>query len=306
MKKNVLGTVAVMLVLFSGCLKDESEEQRAEAQQVLNDYINSMEEQGVDVNKTTEGLYYVVEDTGSGITPEIQDLIEITFTWGNLTGQGVNVRSSTFADTAQKYNFYDSTQFYGIYRYYFGNGFTTGFNIGVSMMQEGARYKLIAPSSLAFGGVSIGGIPAYSSLVYDVRLKKVVLSPAEYEKQLLLEYLNEHDIPVEDTTESGLYFIPLEEGTADSVKTGDMVNVQYTLSNVRENVLARTAKGDPFEFQLGFTNLIPGFKEAVSMMTLEQKAKVIIPWYEAYGESGYQTIPPYSTLIYELEIVSLE
>ena len=297
-------TGILVMLFFTGCLKDESEEKRAEEKKLREEYIVSLENQGMDVNETEQGLFYVVIDSGEGPSPKyLEDLIEINFTGRLIDGRLIQ---TTSADTAKEYGFYDSTDFYGAYRYVFGNGFVSGFNLGVSLMSENASYKFIIPSELAFGGVSISGIPAYSTIIYDVTLEKVLLSPAEYEKERLLDYLNQNNIPVEDSTENGLYIITLEEGTTDTVQENDIVSVQYKLSNLRGQVMGQTVPGDPLKFEIDSPNIIQGFKNAVSMMTLNQKAKVIIPWYEAFGAAGYNTIPPYTTVVYEIEVVKLE
>lgn len=304
MKTKLVAIVLPVVLMVSGCLKDESEEQRAEEQKMLEEYITELEQQGINVNETEQGLYYVVKDSGEGESPRLlEDLIEINFTGRLMDGRIIQTTSS---DTAKKYGFYDSTNFYGAYRYQFGNGFPSGFNIGLSLMQEKASYKLIIPSDLGFGGISFSGIPPYSTLIYDVTLEEVITKPVQFEKNRLLDYLEENNIPVEDSTETGLYIITLEEGTGDSIQSNDIVSVQYTLKNLKDQVIGRSNPGNPFKFGINDQNIIPGFRNAVSMMTLNQKAKVIIPWYEAYGELGYGSIPPYTTLVYELKVVKLE
>lgn len=292
------------ILLFTGCLDNDADEKREEEKKLLQEYISDLEAEGLQVNQTDDGLYYVVKETGEGLSPTIyEDLIELTLTGKLIDGR---IFATTSKDTAQKYGFYDSTNFYGAYRYQFGEGFPSGFNMGISMMKEGAAYKLIVPSELGYGGISVGGIPAFSTLIYDVGLEAVLKEPAAYEEGLLLEYLEQDNISPADSTDDGFYFISMKEGTSDTVKDGDVVSLQYKLTNIKDQVIDQTAEGNPFQFQVGTTDVIKAFEEAVLMMTLEQKAKVIIPWYNAYGKLGYGPVPPYTTLVYSMEVVKLE
>jgi FKBP-type peptidyl-prolyl cis-trans isomerase len=52
--------------------------------------------------------------------------------------------------------------------------------------------------------------------------------------------------------------------------------------------------------------MIPGFEEGVALLGSGAKAKLIIPYYQAYGAQGRPgTIPPYSDLVFDIEILSI-
>jgi FKBP-type peptidyl-prolyl cis-trans isomerase len=71
-------------------------------------------------------------------------------------------------------------------------------------------------------------------------------------------------------------------------------------------------KFDTITFQPGYEKFISGFEDAVLTMNNKGKAKVIIPYYNAYGKSGRSdsygsvSIPPYTSLCYEIEIISVK
>ena len=52
-------------------------------------------------------------------------------------------------------------------------------------------------------------------------------------------------------------------------------------------------------------NLISGWQTALQYMTEGERWKVIIPWDLAYGAMGTKDIPPYSTLIFDVELVEI-
>ncbi|MEE0899491.1 MAG: FKBP-type peptidyl-prolyl cis-trans isomerase, partial [Bacteroidales bacterium] len=63
---------------------------------------------------------------------------------------------------------------------------------------------------------------------------------------------------------------------------------------------------EDYVFVLGSNTMIPGFEEAVKMMSEGEKGVVVIPSRLAYGARQRGEIPPFSTLIFELELVETE
>ncbi len=104
-------------------------------------------------------------------------------------------------------------------------------------------------------------------------------------------------------TESGLQFEVIEEGEGDTPVSGQQVLLHYkgTLPDGTEF----DASGDePSTFPVG--GLIPGFNEALEMMRVGGKYRIVIPSDIAYGpEARSEVIGPNSTLIFEIEIVEI-
>lgn len=106
------------------------------------------------------------------------------------------------------------------------------------------------------------------------------------------------------TLASGLQYRVLEEGTGASPAATATVSVNYkgTLLNGTEfdNSIRR---GRPETFQVN--SVIPGWTEALQLMKEGSKWELFIPPQLAYGERGMPPrIPPNSTLIFEVELVS--
>jgi FKBP-type peptidyl-prolyl cis-trans isomerase FkpA len=120
-------------------------------------------------------------------------------------------------------------------------------------------------------------------------------------------WLKENNITVKPT-QSGLYFIQIKAGTGQKVESGDLIKAHYTgyLLNGQQ-FDSSVGSAEPFSFVAGRGDVIPGWDEAVMMMREGGKAKIILPSELAYGESRPDfPIPPYATLIFELEIVGIE
>ena len=108
------------------------------------------------------------------------------------------------------------------------------------------------------------------------------------------------------TTASGLQYKVIEKGEGPSPKVGDTVTVNYRGTLVDGTEFDSSyARGEPATFPL--TGVIPGWTEALQLMKKGSKWTLYIPPDLAYGERGAgNRIPPNSTLIFEVELISFQ
>lgn len=105
------------------------------------------------------------------------------------------------------------------------------------------------------------------------------------------------------TTASGLQYEVLTEGKADgkSPQATDQVRCHYTGTFIDGKVFDSSYNsGHTIVFALN--RVIPGWTEGLQYMTEGAKFRFVIPYQLAYGPNGYASIPPYSTLIFEVEL----
>jgi FKBP-type peptidyl-prolyl cis-trans isomerase FklB len=106
------------------------------------------------------------------------------------------------------------------------------------------------------------------------------------------------------TLPSGLQYRVLREGKGKSPKQTDTVVVHYrgTLLNGTE-FDSSYKRNEPAGIKLD--SVIKGWKEALPLMKEGAKWELVIPSEMAYGESGNRFIEPNSTLIFEVELISV-
>ncbi|WP_301099177.1 FKBP-type peptidyl-prolyl cis-trans isomerase [Otariodibacter sp.] len=106
-------------------------------------------------------------------------------------------------------------------------------------------------------------------------------------------------------TESGLQYEVLTEGTGKTPTQVDKVRVHYTGSLIDGTVFdSSVQRGTPAEFPVN--GVIAGWIEALTMMPVGSKWRLTIPHNLAYGERGAGgSIPPFSTLVFEVELLDI-
>jgi len=109
------------------------------------------------------------------------------------------------------------------------------------------------------------------------------------------------------TLPSGLQYKVITEGKGEKPKANAKVKVNYTGKLINGNVFDASKPNEPVSFNLGKNEIIPGWEEGIQLMPVGSKYEFYIPYQLAYGENGYPgVIPPYSTLIFEIELLGIE
>jgi len=104
------------------------------------------------------------------------------------------------------------------------------------------------------------------------------------------------------TLPSGLQYKVLTAGTGPKPAATDTVSCNYrgTFIDGKE---FDSSKGTPISF--GVTGVIKGWTEALQLMPVGSKWQLFIPSDLAYGDGGRPGIPPGSTLLFDVELVSI-
>lgn len=118
------------------------------------------------------------------------------------------------------------------------------------------------------------------------------------------KYISDNKITTKPTS-SGLIYIETKKGTGANPKPTDIVKVHYTGTLMDGTVFdSSVQRGEPAEFLLN--QVILGWTEGLQLMKKGGKAKLILPSSIAYGGQGAgQLIPPYSPLVFEVELLDI-
>lgn len=127
----------------------------------------------------------------------------------------------------------------------------------------------------------------------------------EDETRKRYDYLAEN-YPDAQPVASGLYYIETKEGKGSTPSIGQTVKVNYKGMFLDGNVFDSSfERNQPIEFPLGQGQVIKGWDEGIAMMRVGGTAVLVIPSDLAYGPQGRSSIPPYSTLVFEVELVDI-
>ena len=140
------------LLVFVSCTAKKAEKQAQTDDAILQQYI---QENGLTAQKTTSGLYYVIENQGTGLPCNSNSYVKVSY-------------KGYFTDGVV----FDESDTQGIS--FSLNGVIKGWTEGIPYFKEGGNGKLLLPSALAYGKSGTSGIPPNSVLIFDVKLIQVL------------------------------------------------------------------------------------------------------------------------------------
>jgi FKBP-type peptidyl-prolyl cis-trans isomerase FklB len=106
------------------------------------------------------------------------------------------------------------------------------------------------------------------------------------------------------TTASGLQYMVINQGTGNKPSLSDKVKVHYHGTLIDGKVFDSSVdRGEPIAFPLN--GVIQGWQEGVQLMQVGAKYRFFIPHELAYGSRPAGQIPPYSTLIFDVELLGI-
>ena len=104
-------------------------------------------------------------------------------------------------------------------------------------------------------------------------------------------------------TKSGIAYKVLANGEGKNFSDSDVVKVNYEGRHLNGEVFDKSGENPvPFDLQ----QVIPGFREMITLMKPGSKVTVVIPGELAYGPQGNRGIEPNETLIFDIETLGVE
>jgi len=270
--------------------------------------------------KTDAGLYYkIITKTDNAAKPEIGDLITIGMVYKNSKD---SVLFNSYSDPRTQGQPLRLPLEKPIYK--------GDFSEGLALMGVGDSASFITSADSFFMKYAqIQQLPPFiekgSNLTFTIKLISI-MKKADFEKQQqemmkqqqemiekfkteepdkIKKYLEDNKIKVKPTT-TGLYYIETKKGTGIKADKGDTVLVHYTGKLVDGSTFDSSEGKEPIKFPIGTGYVIPGWEEGIGMMKKGGTAKLVIPSSLGYADKGAgQIIPPYTPLVFEVELVDI-
>ena len=131
----------------------------------------------------------------------------------------------------------------------------------------------------------------------------------DYEKVILKQFINESKLNLQPAS-SGMYTLNLQKGNGVKVEQGDTIIFHFEGKFLNGKFFDSTRKRkEPFKFIYGQQwQVVEGLEKAIGMMEEGEKSIFILPSELAFGETGSSTgiIPPFTSLIFEVELLSVK
>jgi len=167
---------AVFEDYFNDLVAAQQKKQSEEAGVMLEEDVKTIEsyieENNLDADRTESGLFYVIEEEGSGAQVEQGDKISVNYTGYVLDG---TVFDTSVESKAKEANTYDENRPYEPFTFNVGEGMVIpGWDEGLQLLKKGSKAKLLIPSPLAYGPSQRGAVIVPNSiLVFDVEVTDV-------------------------------------------------------------------------------------------------------------------------------------
>jgi FKBP-type peptidyl-prolyl cis-trans isomerase len=253
---------------------------------------------------TTSGLQYKILETGTGATPSADGFVTIHYAGRLIDGSE-----------------FDSSYKRGEPATFPAGRSIKGFSEALLLMQVGDKWEITIPSELGYGERGGGDvIPPNATLIFDVELLAIKSEEeARAEQQAMFEKAKAAFIDVQaaflvenatkegvGTTASGLQYKMLTAGSGKKPGPTSQVTVHYEGKLISGKIFDSSyQRGETIQF--GLDQVISGWTEGLQLMQEGAKYELYIPYTLGYGERGSgQNIPPFATLIFTVELISVD
>ncbi len=124
----------------------------------------------------------------------------------------------------------------------------------------------------------------------------------EHDNEALEKYIKAYNRL--QKTEKGVYYLVLNPGTGDKITNGKLVTVKYKAYLFDGKVFENNTQG--YTFRMGSKEVIEGWEDGIKEMRLGSRYKLIIPEKLAFGSQGTDIVPPYTSVVFEVEVIKVE
>ena len=140
---------------------------------------------------------------------------------------------------------------------------------------------------------------------YKEPLIKANQEAVRQENEQIEDFILRHNWKME-TTSTGIRLMIIKNGIGAKTQPGMTVKLSYTVSLLTGDTVYSSLKDGPLVFEVGKGQVITGLEEAILLLRVGDRAKIIIPSHLAFGLIGDQNkILHKATLVYDIDFISM-
>jgi FKBP-type peptidyl-prolyl cis-trans isomerase FkpA len=141
---------------------------------------------------------------------------------------------------------------------------------------------------------------------FQTKQDKIIEEARRKENSDIKKYMLEHDINAEQIGDR-IYREIHVQGNGPAINQDSRVTIHYIGLFLNDSPFSDTKKeGRPFTFDMGKNTVIPGLEKGLIGVKENGKLTLIVPFDQAYGPHQEGPIPPYSTLVFNIEVLRVE
>lgn len=268
-------SIFLALFLFVSC----SENEETFEFQTETDITKYITDNNLNAQKTNSGLYYVIDNEGSGTMPTENSVVNIAYTAYFLDGTIFGESESEVIDL---------------------NQVIEGFKEGIQLFKEGGNGTLIIPSNLGYGTAGNGSIRGGIVLIFDIKLIEIIDYKARNEADIL-KYIDDKGLEA-TKTDTGLYYVINNEGTGNRPTANSNVTVVYKGYFLDGTVFDESNVNG---LSIGLNQVIAGWTEGIQLFKEGGEGLLLIPSSLGYGIRGSGPIPGGAVLVFDIKLIQI-
>ena len=264
----------ISILFLTSCSDDENNFEPQNEEDILQ-YINN---NNLNASKTDSGIYYIINNEGSGIKPSENSVVNINYKGYFLDGIVFGQSESTIVDISK---------------------IIEGLKEGIQLLNEGGEGTIIIPSELAYGETGTNTIPGGAVIIFDIKL--TIADYATQNDTAIQKYISENNLTATKTS-SGLYYVINEEGTGNQPTSNSNVTVAYKGYFLNGSVFDQS---DSNGISFGLNQVIAGWTEGIPYFKEGGNGILLIPFHLGYGATGIGTIPGGEVLVFNINLINV-
>lgn len=244
------------------------------------------------VQATPSGMYYLIEEPGTGEAFGEASVATIHYTVKRLQ-DGFETMSTRKNNKP--------------YQYMLGNNLIAGFKEAIPLLKQGGKGTFLIPSALAHGPRGAGNFyPPNTVLVYEVEVMQLEKKESQDNRQnakdqkLIAAYIAKKQLTMQQTP-TGVHYLIQKEGKGEKPSLDTKVTIKYTLSFLDDYAL----RSDAVE-KLSLNNVMSFWQQTIPLLKKGGTGKFLIPSYLAFGNREVGNVPANSVLVLDCELLEIE